>query len=453
MAQERESSYDHYVVYDNDQPSTSELGMRRAEALKRMPPGSALLVRSADIRNRSNDVDYSFRQRSGMLYLTSLQETDGALVLVRPTGDSAGTRGRAVLFSKARETSAEIWTGPIMGPLTAGRISGIIDSRSATLLRPYLDSLLPTLSTLYYDGWSASLIEEPLLDSTIDLERSLRYVLKSRYGRLTVKSGSEILSAMRRVKSPTEITLMRKAIAATIAGHRATIRSARPGMFEYELEATMEYEFARHGAESPGYPSIVGSGPNSCILHYETNRRQTAGGDLVMMDCGAEYHGYSADVSRTFPVSGRFTPEQRAIYDLVLKAQQEGIDACRAGNYFLEPHHRAQRILAQGLIDLGIIGDVAELDRYFPHGTSHYLGLDVHDVGNLAAKLEPGVVLTVEPGIYIPAGSPCDPKWWNIGVRIEDDILVTDNDPDNLSGALERTAYDIERLMREGNRE
>lgn len=419
-----------------------------------MPPGSALVARAGDVRNRSNDVDYSFRQRNSFLYLTGLPEPGGAVVLIRPPGDTLGANGRVVLFSRERQPMQETWTGMIMGPEVAGEVSGLVDSRAETRFARFIDSLLPTISVLYYDDWVVSLITEPLIDSTINMERSLRFLLKAKYGRVTVKNAGEILNDLRRVKSPTEIALMRKAIAATIEGHRATIASARPGMYEYELEATMEYEFARRGAESPGYPSIVGSGPNSCVLHYETNRRRTVDGDLVMMDCGAEYHGYSADISRTFPINGYFTPEQRAIYDLVLKAQQAGIDACRSGNYFIEPHRRAGRVLADGLIDLGIIRDPQELGRYFPHGTSHYLGMDVHDVGNIAAKLEPGVILTVEPGIYIPAGSPCDPKWWNIGIRIEDDILVTDGDPDNLSVALERSAEEIERLMRmkEGGR-
>ncbi len=417
--------------------------------LQRMPPGSAIVVRGGDIRNRSNDVDYTFRQRNNFLYLTGLPEAGGAIVLVRPAGDSLGIRGRTIVFSQERRPMQETWTGAIMGPNVAGELSGISDARGESTFFRLIDSLLPTVTTLYYDDWVISQITEPLIDSTINVERSLRFLLKAKYGRVVVKNAGEIIGDLRRVKTAAEIALMRKAIAATIAGHRTTISSGRPGMREYELEATMEYEFARNGAESTGYPSIVGSGPNSCVLHYETNRRRTVDGELVLMDCGAEYHGYSADISRTFPINGRFSPEQRAIYDLVLRAQQVGIEACRSGNYFIEPHRRAGQVLAEGLIELGIIRDAQELGQYFPHGTSHYLGLDVHDAGNIAAKLEPGVILTVEPGIYIPAGSPCDPKWWNIGIRIEDDILVTDGDPENLSVALERTADDIERLMRE----
>jgi len=443
--------YDHYQVHDPDGITQAEFAARRAEVLRRMPSASAMVVRSAEIRTRSNDVDYTFRQRNSLLYLSGMGETGCALVLARAAGDSSGAFGRTVLFVDERDPAREIWAGPMMGVDVARRVTGIDDVRPFRTLGRFLDSLLPTVRTLYYDDWAVATVNEPLLDTTINLERNLRFVLKSRYGRLAIKGAGEILHDMRCVKSPAEIELMRKAVAATIAGHRSTIRSGRPGIAEYELEATMEYEFARHGAESPGYPSIVGSGPNACILHYESNRRRTAAGDLVLMDCGAEYRGYSADITRTFPVSGKFTPEQRTLYDLVLKAQEAGIDACRPGNFFIDTHRRALEVLGEGLAKLGIIDDVSEVARYFPHGTSHYLGLDVHDVGNLAARLQPGMILTVEPGIYIPAGSPCDRKWWNIGIRIEDDILVTPSGPENLSADLERSADQIERLMKGGD--
>lgn len=443
-------TYGHYRIYDSDHLPRAEYASRRREAIQRMPRGSALVVRSAEVRNRSSDVDYPFRQRNSMLYLSGVIEPRAALVLLRSASDTTGTNGRTVLFVAERDASREIWAGVMMGPDVARSVCGIDDVRPIASLGKLLDSLLPVVTTLYYDGWAASLIEEPLLDTTILLHRDLRFVFKARYGRLTLKDASEIVNDMRVIKSPAEIGLMRKAVAASIAGHRATIRSGRPGMAEFELQASMEAEFKRHGAESPGYPCIVGSGPNSCILHYESNRRRTVAGDLVLMDCGAEYHGYSADVTRTFPISGRFSDAQRALYDLVLDAQRAGIDACRSGASFMEPHRRAQRVLAEGLIRLGIIDDESELGRYFMHGTSHYLGMDVHDVGNVAAKLRPGMVLTVEPGLYIPEGSPCDSKWWNIGIRIEDDILVTDADPENLSADLERTASAIESLMQGG---
>jgi Xaa-Pro aminopeptidase len=253
---------------------------------------------------------------------------------------------------------------------------------------------------------------------------------------------------MRVLKNSEELRLLRRAVNATVVAHAEAIRSAEPKMREYQLQAIVEYVFTRQGCEFTGYNSIVGSGPNSCILHYETNRREMKSGDLIVMDVGGEYHGYTADVTRTFPVNGKFTLPQRAIYDLVLRAQDAGIAACRSGAAFNAGHRAAMDVIQKGLVDLGVIASPDEASRYFMHGTSHYIGLDVHDAHG-DNTLKPNYTLTVEPGIYIKEGSPCDPKWWNIGVRIEDDILVTEGDPINLSGALPRQATQIEALMRE----
>jgi Xaa-Pro aminopeptidase len=216
-------------------------------------------------------------------------------------------------------------------------------------------------------------------------------------------------------------------------------------MTEYQVQALGEYEFKKFGAESPGYTSICGSRENSTILHYNSNRRIMNDSDLILLDMGAEYHGYSSDVTRTIPVNGKFTSDQRLIYELVLKAQNAGIKACIAGNEFNSAHKAAVEVLAEGLVKLGIIKDPADYSKYYMTGTSHYLGLDVHDVGT-RGPLKPGTVITVEPGIYIEENSDCDPKWWNIGIRIEDDILITDKGPVNLSEAAPRNVEEIQNL-------
>lgn len=435
--------YDHYEVYDTDFFPRSEYAGRRQRALAQLDAGSALLVRAADERVRSNDVEYPYRQRNNFLYLTGVTEARSALLLSSRPIAIGGRQVHEILFVSPRDPSRETWNGIMMGPEAASKVTGIPTVLAYEEMRGILDTLLPSLSTLYYDDWLHEAEVEPLTGTSFPWEVEMRGHLA---GSLDVKSAGAILNRMRVIKSAAEIEMMRRAIDITVKGHQETMRGARPGMHEYELQSLMEGTFQRLGAESPGYPSIVGSGPNSCILHYETNRRQTAPGDLVLMDCGAEYHGYSADVTRTIPISGRFSAEQRSIYELVLQAQTAAIDLCRPGNDFRDPHRKAAALLAEGLMRLGIIQRPGEVIGYFMHGTSHYLGMDVHDVG-IPGKLVAGMVMTVEPGIYIPAGSKCDPKWWNIGVRIEDDILVSPDGPVNLSGALARSPDDVERLM------
>ena len=257
------------------------------------------------------------------------------------------------------------------------------------------------------------------------------------------------LEDLRTLKTEEEMLALQRAIDVTAEAHREVMRQVEAGWAEYEIEALVEYTFKRNGAEYPGFPSIVGSGENSVTLHYETNRRTTQPGDVVVIDIGAEFLGYSADVTRTIPVGGEYSAEQRAIYEIVYRAQEAGIQATRAGSSFGAPHLAASQALADGLAELGLISNPTDqrgLGRFFMHGTSHYLGLDVHDVGS-QGPMAPGAVITVEPGIFIPAAEDIDPKWWNIGVRIEDDALVTDGDPVILSAGAPRQIDEVEALM------
>ncbi|MCC3153787.1 aminopeptidase P N-terminal domain-containing protein [Hymenobacter sp. BT770] len=285
------------------------------------------------------------------------------------------------------------------------------------------------------------------LAATTDAERqrAINPNATSRYDGVTL---GEQLDELRAVKTDDELALLRRAIRISAQGQREVMKLLRPDMGEMDVQGLHEYVYRRYGAEFQGYPSIVGGGANGCILHYETNDRQRLDNDLVLMDCGAEYHGYSADVTRTAPPSGKFSPTQRQIYELVLAAQEAGFAACRPGAEFNAPNKATQDVVANGLLKLGIIKKKEEFRRYYPHGASHYLGLDVHDRGTYG-PLRAGNVITVEPGIYIPAGSPCDPKWWNIGVRIEDDALITATGYENLSAEAPRTVADIEKLMAE----
>ena len=256
----------------------------------------------------------------------------------------------------------------------------------------------------------------------------------------------EIMATLRETKTDEEMVLLKKAIEISAVGQVEVMKAMHPNMSETEIQGVHEYVYKKYGAEYEGYPSIVGGGNNGCILHYIENNKPKVGDDLVLMDLGAEYHGYTADVTRTIPANGKFSTAQKQIYDIVYDAQEAGIKASVVGAPFQAPGQAASKVVAEGLIKLGIISTEEEARTYFPHGTSHYLGLDVHDLGTYQA-FKPNTVITVEPGIYIPEGSDCDKKWWGIAVRIEDDILITDDGPVNLSALAPRTTKEIEKTM------
>ena len=277
-----------------------------------------------------------------------------------------------------------------------------------------------------------------------ELKRQMQFQLSN----LDAETLGGIMDELREVKHPEEVELLKKAIYISAVGQVEVMKAMHPNMSEREIQGIHEFVFKKYGAEYEGYPSIVGGGHNGCVLHYITNNKPRVGSDLVLMDLGAEYHNYTADVTRTIPANGKFSEEQRAIYDIVYEAQEAGIAASVVGASIRAPHYAAVEIIEKGLMALGIIQDASEVRQYFPHGTSHYLGLDVHDAGTYA-PLKHNTLITVEPGIYIPEDSPCDPKWWGIAVRIEDDILITDNGPVNLSAFAPRTSTAIESMMQQ----
>ncbi|MBI4615689.1 MAG: aminopeptidase P family protein [Planctomycetes bacterium] len=345
-------------------------------------------------------------------YLTGVTGETGVLALYRSQKDL-----RELLFLPESSAGDEIWNGPILA-------HGPAAQKTTGLKTLPLDSAAESLGTLV--SQARRLLLDPAEfegDGTI---RAVAEVL-ARSG-VETESPAGILDGMRLVKDRHELALLQRAIDVTGAGILEAMRSAEPGMHEYELQAVAEYLFRRGGSEGNGFDSILGSGPNSCILHYRDNRRKMEDGDLVVMDIGAEFRVYTADVTRTYPVSGRFSKRQKEIYDLVLAAQEAGIATCRPGKTVHEVHAAAERVLAR-----------AGMAEHFWHGTSHWLGLDVHDVGDYSQPLEPGMVLTVEPGIYLPNEE--------LGVRIEDDVLVTDGDPLVLSGWIPRKTDEIETWM------
>lgn len=277
-------------------------------------------------------------------------------------------------------------------------------------------------------------------------QQAIKIEAEQAKSKLDLKSLSTYMAGLRQIKTKEEMVLLTKAVRISAMGQREVMKAMHPNMSETEVQGIHEYVYKKYGSEYEGYPSIVGAGENGCVLHYIENSKMTLENDLVLMDLGAEYHGYTADVTRTIPANGKFSKEQKLIYDLVYEAQEAGIAASRTGNRFGAPDAAARKVINEGLAKLGIIPSADSKHSYFPHGTSHYLGLDVHDPG-LYQAFEPGIVITVEPGIYIPEGSDCDKKWWGIAVRIEDDILITDGDPVNLSAEAPRKSSEIEKLM------
>ncbi len=445
-----------YIRYDADLLSSQFHKNRREEVRKRMPENSAAVIFAAPVRNRSNDNDYTYHQLPDFYYLTGNTEPNSMLIITKNEIEIDGKKSNEFLFVQRRNPFAEIWTGRRLGLKGAEQLLGFdavfissdfentnIDFRNFSSVL-----ILPEPTGVVSDG-----LAQDDLWKMIDNFRSriATNTVPDLHGKATVLDSlqlHDILSELREIKQPEEITLMRKAIGISSDAHIEMMHRAKPGMYEYEVQAVGEYVFKKNGSEYVGYPSICGGGENSVILHYESNRKKLSSGDLILLDMGAEYHGYSADVTRTLPVNGKFSPEQKIIYDLVLQAQDSGIANCMAGNSFLAPHNAAVRVISRGLVKLGIIKSESDYRKYFMHGTSHYLGLDVHDAGT-RGKLKPGNVITVEPGIYIAEGSDCDKKWWNIGVRIEDDILITEKGWEVLSEKAPRTAADIERKMAE----
>ena len=319
-------------------------------------------------------------------------------------------------------------------------------------------SEVPTIKRMieYYAKSDPSLMEDKVIQDFIVQAKDERTLtdLKTRTAFLVrdynfdVDQLGTFMASLREIKTSEELTLLKKAIQISAQGQREVMKAIKPDMTEREVQGIHQLVYKKYGAAHEGYPSIVGAGENACVLHYITNNKTDIKNQLILMDLGAEYNGYTADVTRTIPVSGKFTPEQRALYQIVYDSQTAGINIAQKGASFREITQACYTVVQEGLLELGIIEYPEEFQKYLPHGVAHHIGLDVHDPG-LYENLETNMVITVEPGIYIPEDSPCDPKWWNIGIRIEDDILITDAGPINLSADAPRAWEDIEALMKE----
>lgn len=430
----------------------NEFARRRKQLMRMMGSDSIAIIPTSRVCKRNNDVDYTFRPDSDFYYLTGFREPNAVAVLIpgRPHGEY-------VLFCNERDEKMEMWDGARAGQEGAVDIYGADDSFPITDMEDILPNMLEQAAHVYY-----ALGSQPQLDTRLSAWiNQIRG--KSRQG---AREPTEIIAIdhylhdLRLYKSRSEIKVMRDAAKISAAAHKHLMKTCRPGMYEYQLEAEFNYRCMTAGARHQAYPSIVGGGNNACVLHYVENKDKLNEGDLVLIDAGCELDCYASDITRTLPVNGCFSEPQRQLYQLVLDAQSAAIEKVKPGNHWNEPHDAAVRVLTRGLIKLGLLkGTPARLiregayKRFYMHRTGHWLGMDVHDVGDYQIDggwrmLEPGMVLTIEPGIYIPVKSRgVAKKWHGIGIRIEDDVLVTRDGHDVLSSDVPKKVDEIEALM------
>ncbi|WP_137174571.1 Xaa-Pro aminopeptidase [Massilia sp. HP4] len=434
---------------------------RRARLLAQMQPGAVAVLGTAPEVLRNGDSDYPYRHDSHFYYLGGFAEPDSFLVLVAARGEHAA---RSILFCREKNVEREIWEGFRFGPDAAQRECGFDEAYPIGELDARMADILADAPSLYY-----------ALGSRLDARVAIwleAVRARSRSGVTAPQTTHHLLGMldeMRLLKDAHEVALMARAGAISGQAHARAMRATRPGLFEYEIEAELLHEFRRSGAQFPACPSIVASGANACVLHYSANNRRIVDGDLVLIDAGCELDGYAADITRTYPANGRFSDAQRTLYELVLRAQAAALAAIVPGRPYSAIHDAAVRVLTEGMLDLGLLdaGKVGTLDdaiasrayaQFYMHGTGHWLGMDVHDVGayrdvSLPDKpsraLQPGMALTVEPGIYVRPGEGVPERFWDIGIRIEDDVLVTDAGCRILTGDAPKDVAEIEALMRE----
>ena len=431
---------------------TQQVFLRRRQALlATMSPGSAALIFAAPEATRSNDSEYPYRQNSDFWYFTGFNEPEAVLVLIK----SDDTHNHSVLFNRVRDLTAEIWFGRRLGQQAAPEKLGVDRALAWGEIDEQLYQLLNGLDTVYHAQGEYTFADDIVFAALDKLRKGSRQNLRAP---ASITDWRPLVHDMRLFKSSEELTLMRRAGEISALGHTRAMQTCRPGMFEYQLEGEIHHEFNRHGARFPSYNTIVGGGENGCILHYTENESPLRDGDLVLIDAGCEYQGYAGDITRTFPVNGKFTPAQREIYDIVLESLETALSLYRPGTSIQQVTGDIVRVMIRGLVKLGILqGDVEQLIAegahrpFFMHGLSHWLGLDVHDVGaygvDRSRPLEPGMVLTVEPGLYIAPDADVPAQYRGIGIRIEDDIVITKDGNENLTASVVKTADDIEALM------
>lgn len=429
---------------------------RQQRFLSQLAPTDLVIITTPPEAVRSNDVTYPYRTSSDMLYLVGWADPESTLVF-----HHNGSEWTSHLFVQPKDTLKEIWEGRRPGAEGAKLDWCVDEATSIHDLAEYLDLFLSECSTVHVRTGMSTPIDSLVLSA---IERRDRNRQHFGSGPVSMEDPSHRIAEMRLRKSPEEIELMRYAADVSSIAHELAMKASKDGIAEYQIQAIIEGFFVYGGTSGWAYPSIVGCGENATILHYTVNESECKGNEIILIDAGAEYKGYAADITRSWPIGGKFTDAQKEIYEIVLEAQEQAIDSCRVGNPYNQPHEVARRVLAEGLIRLGIIDQTLEdaldsqsgqLKNWYMHNTGHWLGLDVHDVGiykpdGTPRLLEAGMVLTVEPGLYFGAWRPdvdCPERYANIGIRIEDDVLVTDETPDVLTKRCPKTIADIEAIV------
>ncbi len=424
---------------------------RRDAARALMPDNSVMVVFAAPTRTFSNDVEYLYHQNPDLYYFTGYKEPHAVLFIFKEDQTANGSRYNELFFVQEKNAQQEQWTGRRLGEKGVRENLGIAAVYNGQQFKEYFLDLT---------GFSKILMAPLPEDVRNNRGNSDLYDLIGQFKdkasisdtqkneKVDFRLFHQITAKLREIKTPEEMLLIRKAVEISCMGQNEVMKTIRPDMSELELQGLHEYVHKRYGAEGVGYGSIVGAGENGCILHYMENSRTRIGNNLLLMDVGAEYHGYTADVTRTVPAHGKFSPDEKAIYQIVYDAQEAAFKTLKDGSKWADANKAALETIANGLLKLGIIKEKSEVKRYYPHGLGHHIGLDVHDKGTYDT-LRKNMVLTIEPGIYIPENSPCDKKWWGIGVRIEDDALIKEDGYELLSAFAPRSVADIEKMIAE----